>query len=1520
MKLALSKKGLGLMIIIGLGILFSSIMLIISTPPLKLEGPIGIKQYDILTTNEKLESAQEYMNTALSYSAQAAQDKLFRTSGLETEESALGPNFLSPCGVHIYPLYRSRSSSCLPEFRQTYKSYLEQNMDYYLDAYTALPLTFTTIYSLTSNSDETTSIKGEAFSFSASLDSKASLTKQEKKTYPRGALGGYGNEQQTTCSTGDCLATVATYYYELYTLAGFSFPYVQGGESPYSFEDTKKDQEENENSIFKGVELTRLQPGTGKFTQAGFDASGWLWWVGYHASISQLLVRRDLNTYYQSLIAGEEIICAQNRQGTQTCDRLTVIDKAQPGDLLFVEEGGAPSDVMIYLGDNMVIHSRGGYGLIKEEIPTKYLYSGTSHILAVIRLRYPPAQENALFDTPRNTALEGMEEETSLLPQENCILAIDLSQVNEEGVRASRRGIFDDPATAMDAFNKLLVETGQDQTILDAASRFPKIPPELIKATMMTEIGYGDLARSYLEGTTTSREGASIIGPMQISEDACDSVNRAYGKICDYDLIKKGGFEGAANGILTGTAYLDRLPAVSEYISNQNPDYYFLTIAYNAGPTSAARIQEATSARKQIDVADVQWRDVTLEDVENGMKQIKGDWAHEKAKWEEIYEYPNLVGLSLSQQCQGDIFAYYRTTSSDISFNPVVNTKQDIDLTAMEQVKDFTQLVLGCDNNLPSCVEDAVNYFNEKHSPFITLSLQGEKDSAAYELIDQMMNCYANDQTNCLCTFDITNDENEYALGPNPQVNTLSPSALLQVGVIGSSSTENADQAGGYVYYLNQKNVATFDAYGISGDTTGKLLARFDRDIISKNYDEVIIFNGINDWGVPLSTPEKNLQAMYTKAHQAGIRVIAVTVQPSKAWFDAAQDSNPSLYDPDAIAEKMNALNNWILHTAKDVDVRVDVYSLLEDPQRPDYLKPDYSRDGLHMSSLGHQVLANAIYEAAYGEYTQGSSTVQADTGLSLTGDETLLSLDNSGIVELGTFNKESFSLSSSEKIALLPFAPADRSGDSSTEPLFVLLDPLTGKHQLIRKNSDTWIVGTTTDKLALAKEGDFSPSSVERNARQQLIINYAEQYLGTGYGDITDCSASAAQAGICTTQCGSFVSNVFLYTLGKVFGSNIVPRGDGYEKCDNSNVKKYDTINALDEKTKERLASELQPGDIFSSTGSTTNGHTGIYVGRGTVKDSARDRDDGSAYCYKTFVEDPDGDLVFIHSVGPVCYNTLTQLVEEQNRNKMSFCRHTLLESNVDPDEFTTLKQTANTENIASSLQWVPYDEETQAIYQCRDNKQYFRFQATFQFTDETFGFSIYLNDTVAPPDATQQAVFSRTCLAQPIAILSWQTLPESEPIYSFDLYLQNESASQLPITLIESTAKEITAQQDPTELSVLHQLYKEEFDGGSITYYYLINSFADQPLQSGQSYEFDIVPTDDFLNKGEPSTEYYSFTIPESLADSVSSALGTDILVDVVNPFLLGECTDANEFSIEDYLSRFSNSLAGPVAEVTS
>jgi len=149
----------------------------------------------------------------------------------------------------------------------------------------------------------------------------------------------------------------------------------------------------------------------------------------------------------------------------------------------------------------------------------------------------------------------------------------------------------------------------------------------------------------------------------------------------------------------------------------------------------------------------------------------------------------------------------------------------------------------------------------------------------------------------------------------------------------------------------------TFENHGVVSDSTGRMLSRFNSDIISHGYDEVIIMGGVNNACSSVERIEQDLAAMYSRAKTAGMRVIALAITPwkgSSGWTEECQ-------------RHTEEVNQWILSKPENVDVAVDVYSALEDAGNPDAIRPEFDTAGhLHPNAAGQKAIADAVYAAAY--------------------------------------------------------------------------------------------------------------------------------------------------------------------------------------------------------------------------------------------------------------------------------------------------------------------------------------------------------------------------------------------------------------------------------------------------------------------------------------------------------------------------------------------------------------------------
>lgn len=1031
-----NKRGVNPTPLLGIGILLFALLIlynIFSAVPGE-EQLLGARQYDLLLTNERAENAQYYIDLAGQYSAQRAFDELLTHAGLY--ETAHNPTQqYQRCGRQVYPAYNSPQTDCTPQFYNNYRLYLNQYMNNYLNTYKDIPLASNFQIDIITQQQQTGLAQDKAV-VTAKLGtpqqlpllSKTLAQASTQQGYPEGLLGGYGTEKPVRCATGTCFAQVAEYFHDLYEAIGHSLPYVIGGESPYSYEDTIALQAPGK--LFAGVDVTQTEPQSSVLTKPGFDSAGYLWWVGKHASIQTFEQRRDVDEYYAILQAnGAQELC---KAGTQEpCTRDFILANAQAGDLLFSHQNnGWPTQVLISLGSDTVVYAKPGYGVTKENLPTNYALGSVTEIEAVLRMNYPATGQDTLQGIP--TTVTQSQANSSQTQTNSCQLNIDFSQINRQAIRHARSS-YDDVEAKLEQYNAM-------QYINEAHAIHPRVPKEFIIAIINTEVGGGSTMDAFLTGQQRCNS-AGYCSVMQIGKSACDTVTQQGTHRCDYDYIKTGAIDGSTrDGILSGTAYLDWLiTAYPNYINPNNPNYYFVAMAYNYGVGTLHEVMKAASARTGIQLLALEWKDITYDDVANGGKAIKQSWANDPNKWEEAFEYPNLVATALSQECTGVYYAgvgSIQTTRSKLGFTPQFEETITADFEALDMLTDFVKDIKTCDDNLRQCVQTKVKTFNQQYQPRITITQNEEPDALAYDLIGQLEACYANEQENCTCVFtvnytlptryedlaiEITHDgeisvgEREYIpsvreglkastkervtilpllptmifskLGGNIVMpssvggsnlltgniaaitgrvtqETQEDDGVRKVAIVGSSSTA---AQGGYVDMLADKGFGDVLRFAHSGDTTSVVRDRFP-DVLASNPDVVVIFNGVNDLPttqLSMTNAKTNLQLMINDAKQAGIQTVLVTIQPtgSSYYWDGTTGREPEL-----VKQKTEELNNWMLYQAQNVDVVVDAYSVLGSLSDPTILNPVYeapTKDGIHLNTKGHEVLADVIYTQA---------------------------------------------------------------------------------------------------------------------------------------------------------------------------------------------------------------------------------------------------------------------------------------------------------------------------------------------------------------------------------------------------------------------------------------------------------------------------------------------------------------------------------------------------------------------------
>jgi lysophospholipase L1-like esterase len=211
-----------------------------------------------------------------------------------------------------------------------------------------------------------------------------------------------------------------------------------------------------------------------------------------------------------------------------------------------------------------------------------------------------------------------------------------------------------------------------------------------------------------------------------------------------------------------------------------------------------------------------------------------------------------------------------------------------------------------------------------------------------------------------------------------------------QIYAIGDSITWLNATATSYPSVLNTLLGSnwTVTNLGVNGDlATFNIASRMNEVINPGNAEYVIILAGTNDItnGVSSTTLEASLQTMYTAAHNAGIKVVALTLTPrcnSVNWGGPQQTI-------------LSSVNSWILNNAVNVDYGIDLYSQMVTPGDCTMLAAYDGGDHLHPNATGASFMANYMQNnvsfAANPTYNYGHLTV---SGLNNYIDQSLSTAD----------------------------------------------------------------------------------------------------------------------------------------------------------------------------------------------------------------------------------------------------------------------------------------------------------------------------------------------------------------------------------------------------------------------------------------------------------------------------------------------------------------------------------------------
>ena len=186
-----------------------------------------------------------------------------------------------------------------------------------------------------------------------------------------------------------------------------------------------------------------------------------------------------------------------------------------------------------------------------------------------------------------------------------------------------------------------------------------------------------------------------------------------------------------------------------------------------------------------------------------------------------------------------------------------------------------------------------------------------------------------------------------------------------KIAFLGDSITQDGAGPRGYVRLvisgLEASGVkAEAIPAGVSGHKSNDMLARLDRDVISKKPDWMTLSCGVNDvWhgakGVPLDKYKENITAIVDKCQAANIKVMILTSTMIKEDQSNAEN------------QKLLPYNDFLRDLAKErklpvADLNADMQAQVKSapPHPGNYL----TRDGVHMNPMGNQMMASGVLKA----------------------------------------------------------------------------------------------------------------------------------------------------------------------------------------------------------------------------------------------------------------------------------------------------------------------------------------------------------------------------------------------------------------------------------------------------------------------------------------------------------------------------------------------------------------------------
>jgi lysophospholipase L1-like esterase len=196
------------------------------------------------------------------------------------------------------------------------------------------------------------------------------------------------------------------------------------------------------------------------------------------------------------------------------------------------------------------------------------------------------------------------------------------------------------------------------------------------------------------------------------------------------------------------------------------------------------------------------------------------------------------------------------------------------------------------------------------------------------------------------------------------------PQAGQKVAFLGDSITQFGwSNPTGYVHLVDMamekqgRKIEVIPA-GVSGNTSKDMLARLERDVLSKKPDWMTLSCGVNDvWhganGVPLDGYKQNITSIVEQATNAGIKVVILTATMIRE--DQPNDLNQKLIAYNAFLHDL-AQQKGLPIADLNADEQAELAKM--NAETPNVPPPILTVDGVHMNGLGNEMMAAGILRA----------------------------------------------------------------------------------------------------------------------------------------------------------------------------------------------------------------------------------------------------------------------------------------------------------------------------------------------------------------------------------------------------------------------------------------------------------------------------------------------------------------------------------------------------------------------------